>query len=333
MSGLFDLLGVVVMAILAGLAIWVSTACVRSAKHLPEMALASVVRQLPSERRDWGVAMVAELAHVRDQASRWLFALGGVRVALALLIRSRRRPGATGLGVRLAFLAGVAACVAVTLYAVVTQPGAVPVFSPAPGRSGAATVSFFLTMAVLGMVLASYLFAGLLLPRMWRLGGGPWWIGLATALLFTITLAMEPLTDYEYDDIGYALPATAVLFPAASALAAASGRSMAAGMQAAFWSGTLSALAFLPVSTLTTVHIIRTGMDPSLIDEYRRAYTADLASFQASVVSEHLAASVILLALLPAWALFLGLLGGAVGSALRGRFPLMPPSRENGSRP
>jgi hypothetical protein len=266
--------------------------------------------------------MLVELTQVRARVSRWRFAMGGARVALALSIRSwRSRPGGIGLGVRLAFLAGVAACVAVTVFAVVTQPGTMPVFPAPPGGPGGATGSSFVAPAVLGVLLAGYLFVGLLLPRIWKLDGGPWRIGAVTALLFTIALAMEPLTGSEYDDLGYALPASAVLFPAASALAAASGRSMAAGMQAAFWSGTLSALAFLPVSTLSTIHIVRAGTDPSLADEFLRGGTADLASFQAFTISEHLGAGVIMLALLPAWALLLGLLGGTVGRAIGGLLP------------
>lgn len=48
----------------------------------PGLLLASAVSRMPEERRDWGAAMMAELSQIHDPASRWWFALGGVRVAL-----------------------------------------------------------------------------------------------------------------------------------------------------------------------------------------------------------------------------------------------------------
>jgi hypothetical protein len=48
----------------------------------PGLALASAVRQLPEERRDWGAAMLAELGEIRRRRSRWWFALNCARVAL-----------------------------------------------------------------------------------------------------------------------------------------------------------------------------------------------------------------------------------------------------------
>lgn len=50
--------------------------------QLPERLLAWAVRQMPTERREWGAAMLAELASVRHPATRWQFALSCLRVAL-----------------------------------------------------------------------------------------------------------------------------------------------------------------------------------------------------------------------------------------------------------
>jgi hypothetical protein len=63
----------------------------------PGVVLASAVRQIPAERRDWGAAMLAELGEVHDRRSRWRFALSCARVALFLPCRAGLLPqGATG---------------------------------------------------------------------------------------------------------------------------------------------------------------------------------------------------------------------------------------------
>jgi hypothetical protein len=53
-----------------------------SAGDGPERLLAAAARLLPQERRDWGVAMLAELAQIQHPSTRWRFALGCMRVAL-----------------------------------------------------------------------------------------------------------------------------------------------------------------------------------------------------------------------------------------------------------
>lgn len=50
--------------------------------NLPERLLAWAARQMPTERREWGAAMLAELAQLRHPATRWQFALSCTRVAL-----------------------------------------------------------------------------------------------------------------------------------------------------------------------------------------------------------------------------------------------------------
>ncbi len=48
----------------------------------PARLLAAAVATLPDDRRDWGAAMTAELAQVRNRSSRWWFAAGCARVAI-----------------------------------------------------------------------------------------------------------------------------------------------------------------------------------------------------------------------------------------------------------
>lgn len=49
---------------------------------VPRLLLAAAVRRMPSERREWGEAMLAELAQLQHPYARWRFALGCARVAL-----------------------------------------------------------------------------------------------------------------------------------------------------------------------------------------------------------------------------------------------------------
>lgn len=60
---------------------WGRTRDRRSAMDGSELLLAAAVGGLPDERRDWGAAMMAELAQLRNPSSRWWFALGCAYVA------------------------------------------------------------------------------------------------------------------------------------------------------------------------------------------------------------------------------------------------------------
>jgi hypothetical protein len=48
----------------------------------PARAVAAAAAALPAGRREWGAAMVAELAHVPGRVARWRFAAGCLRAAL-----------------------------------------------------------------------------------------------------------------------------------------------------------------------------------------------------------------------------------------------------------
>ena len=56
----------------------------------PQQLLAAAVAVLPERRREWGRAMMAELAAVRGRSARWRFALSSVRATLWLPPASRR---------------------------------------------------------------------------------------------------------------------------------------------------------------------------------------------------------------------------------------------------
>jgi hypothetical protein len=63
-------------------ACWRQAGARLSALDGPAWLLAAAAATLPPDRRDWGAAMAAELAQVRDRAARWRFAAGCARAAV-----------------------------------------------------------------------------------------------------------------------------------------------------------------------------------------------------------------------------------------------------------
>jgi hypothetical protein len=63
---------------------WSRTGIRLAAMDPPGRLLAAAVATLPDHRREWGMAMHAELAEVRGRSARWRFALSSTRAALRL---------------------------------------------------------------------------------------------------------------------------------------------------------------------------------------------------------------------------------------------------------
>jgi hypothetical protein len=63
---------------------WWLTGIRMSAMDPPGRLLAAAVATLPDHRREWGMAMTAELAEVQGRSARWRFALSSARAALRL---------------------------------------------------------------------------------------------------------------------------------------------------------------------------------------------------------------------------------------------------------
>jgi hypothetical protein len=63
---------------------WSRTGSRLLAMDPPGRLLAAAVATLPDHRREWGMAMTAELAEVRGRSARWQFALSSARAALRL---------------------------------------------------------------------------------------------------------------------------------------------------------------------------------------------------------------------------------------------------------
>jgi hypothetical protein len=90
---------------------WRRAGAALSALDGPARLLAAAAATLPPDRREWGAAMVAELAQVRARAARWRFAAGCARVAV---LPPHTNRVAVGVAAALAAAAVAAAALAAT---------------------------------------------------------------------------------------------------------------------------------------------------------------------------------------------------------------------------
>lgn len=194
----------------------------------PALLLAAAAVTLPVDRRDWGAAMAAELAQVQDPAARWRFAAGCVRAAVC-------PPG----GNRAAVVAG-----ALTFAALAATGLATGAVLPA-GRVFA--------LSFVGLVGGLATLAVARSGRAGRVGPGPvvagvGLAGVAGCVGFTAWYVAEyPSTHQGHPPTISATlpPVTAVVLAvvlAGSAAAAAVGRSFRTGLWACAWATVLGGL-------------------------------------------------------------------------------------------
>ena len=88
----------------------------RLARRLALNILAAVARLAPASRRAWAAAMVAEAAHLDDDAESVSWSLGAIRVLMRCIVAERLHGRAIGAG-----LAGVCAALAVVLISVTVR--------------------------------------------------------------------------------------------------------------------------------------------------------------------------------------------------------------------
>jgi hypothetical protein len=259
----------------------------------PALLLAAASATLPADRRDWGTAMTAELAQVQDPAARWRFAAGCARAAvcppggnraavvagaltfaalaatglatgaalpagrvfalsfvglvgaLATLAAARSgRAGRVGPGPVVAGvgLAGVAGCVGFTAWYVAEYPLTHQGHPP--------TISATLppvTAVVLAVVLAGCLWLALRPPRWLLPDRHARRFGVGTALALVAGFALSSrlgLRGGEADAgvMSYLLFAAPLVVLAGSAAAAAAGRSFRTGLWACAWATVLGGL-------------------------------------------------------------------------------------------
>jgi hypothetical protein len=250
----------------------------------PALLLAAAAATLPADRHDWGAAMTAELAQVQGPASRWRFAAGCARAAV---LPPRDHRAAAGVAGALATAATAAAALAT-------------------GAALPAGRVFALTFVGLLGGLATLTLARSHRPR--RPRPGPVVTGLALAgiagcLGFTTWyLAGVDLADAGM--ISYLLFATPSVVLAGSVAAAVTGRSFRAGLWACAWATLLGVPLIIAAWLAEAPHWYR-RLGGLLLD-------ADSGVGMGANLGDATWWTLIVLVL---WALPLGVLGAAAGSA------------------
>ena len=269
---------------------------------VPARIVIAAARFLPRERREWGSAMLAELAHIDASHDRWLFALGCARAALA----TPALPDAGILrAIPITFLGGIVAAVATSVYVVQTWPHA------------AARISYD-TVVAFALGLTAYLWLGLRPPNALVSNGNAARRGVAAGFfLFALTAVGRSIIDrYSIlpdDDllIGlFMIPAVAGTILITAFRAARRERSFGAGVVASLWIGLVCSILAFNADLIATLfglnheaHVLgtmpkRAGISPD--------------AFLDIHIGDHLASSMDALKRLPIIGLVLGSLAAAV---------------------
>ncbi len=277
-------------------------------RDFPARIVAGAARLLPRDRREWGDAMEAELAQVREGPARWQFALGCARAALfAPHPRGNRTPGTT---VTATFLTGIAGCIATTAYVLTTWPHAA-----ADIPRGAS--SWF------AGCLAAYLWIALRPPRALVAHEGALRRGVAVGFALALVTAVgrsaiDAAVSPENDDVivGVFLTVTVVGTLATTAFAAArSERSFGAGLTASLWVGLVCSMLAFNADLVAILMGFNLEAHIRHVMPDHTAVTPD--AFLSKHIGGHLAASMEELRALPVLALIFGSIGAAIGRKVR----------------
>jgi len=344
------------------------TAPVRSTVDGPQLLLAVAVAMLPDGRREWGAGMSAELAQLNSPSSRWWFALGCARVALlppnsrrlpviavaatgvtttavvavavgralpavqtfavtfatligvfaTVAVGRGRRPGSTRPGpiTTTVMLAGIAGCIAIFAYVAVRYPPAVS--DPTHGFS-----------VLFAVVLTLYVWLALRPPRILTASRVGRRIGVATAVvIFGLGYALMAVNSYD-GQLFHLLAGLFIGIPGCAAAAAAIGGRRRDGVVAAVWMGLISGTLIFAVHTV--VPILGFQLDAAILDEgYPPGVRPDIGAWLTALLGREIGGGIFALLLLPGWALFAGLLTGALGAAAREGFDEPPHPRAAG---
>lgn len=318
----------------------------------PARIVAGAGRMLPAGRREWGRAMVAEVSAIEGRGRRWRFAVGAAGVALvppghrvrALAVGSATLVAVAGaavatdrmvpelrvfavvLGALLSVvLAGIALRwtrpgVATLVTAVVVAAGAVAtivtVVAVTWAHPAAASDPSHAFAVLYAVVLCAYLVLAAAAPRA---GARAVWWGLgAAAATSVVWLAMLP-SHGTIEGVGpYLWPVGGAGALIASVAAGADSRDLRAGARAALTTAIVSAPVFFTADVLRVLtlrqYVLTATHD---IAQYPHSGYPDVASF---VLSDTMAGGIIAgLVMYPLVLVCVGLLGGAIGSALRRR--------------
>jgi hypothetical protein len=316
----------------------------------PARVVAAAGRFLPASRREWGAAMAAELPTIDDRGRRWRFAAGvaavvvappGHRVralvvagatliaAVAATVTANRlvpqlRLLAAVLGALLTVvLAGVAlrwsrrgvaawvTAVVVGIGATATVATVVAVVRAHPSAASDPSHAFAILYA---LVLCVYIAVAATTPR--AAAGALWW-GLAGAVVcIVVWLALLP-SHATIEGLGlYLWPVGGAAALIASVAAGLGRGDLLAGARAALTTAIVSGPVFFTVDVIRVLTLRQYVLtSPYDIAQYPGSGFPDVASF---VLSDTLGGAIIAgLIMYPLVLAAVGLLGGAIGSALR----------------
>ncbi len=276
---------------------------------LPARLVAVAARVLHGDRRDWGEAMTAELAQLRDRPARWRFALG---CTWAALVAAPPDPnaGMPGVAISVTLVAGVAGCIAATAYVLSTWPHAA-------GNISTGASALFVAS------LASYLWIALRPPhalvahhRAAKRGAV---IGFALFIVAGIGRSLiDAFVPPDGDvTIGIFLTASVGGTLIITAFAATRAeRSFGAGVTASLWVGMVCSMLAFNADLLAI--LVGFNFDAHIrhsMPDYYTLVTPD--AFMSRHIGEHLTVSMEGLRTLPLLALIFGSIGAGIGRRWR----------------
>jgi hypothetical protein len=274
---------------------------------IPSWIVALATRILPTRRREWGVAMAAELAQLPEGWGRLRFALG------CLYAASSSSLATTGVAVRATLLVAIIGCIALTAYVFSQYPTA------GSDIDGFRMFRFVAALAVYSVIVVApprILTESATAVRTGGMAGVSMFVATSTAYWAVNALPSDYL---EAVFAAVLLTSFLVAFVICAATTAAAERSFRAGVVTAVWASAVCALlgfVFDLVMTLT----VNLGAHSRLM--LGGKFAADPAAFLVEHMGEHLASAMGTVAVLPLVAIVLGAIGAAIGSRwVRGRTP------------
>jgi hypothetical protein len=249
---------------------------------------------LPADRAAWGQAMRTELTYIEGPAARWRFALGGISAAVTARTvgRLRTQPGLVFV------LAGLLTGTGLIVTALVTYPSLRS--SPKIRPFLIVTIVVFAVYAALAVAAASDthaaarrarrsgLLTGAVLAPPWFVFAAGWWNLHGTPLILTVGIP--------------------VVTAAATTRAAGNPRT---GISTTVWAGLTAGIAVFIAFTIAGFATANGPYDASQLAEYAHSGNPSSAAYW---MGEDLAASLLLLMIIPCLTIALGSIGTVIAT-------------------
>jgi hypothetical protein len=168
-------------------------------------------------------------------------------------------------------------------------------------------------------MLTAYVWLALRPPRVLTASRVGRRIGVGTGVvMFGLGYALMAANSYD-GQIFYLIAGLFIGIPGCAVAAGAVGGRQRDGVEAAVWMGLVSGTLIFAVHTVVPMLGFQT--DAALLDEgYSPGVRPDIGVWLPTMLGREIGGDIFALLLLPGWALFVGLVAGAVGSAVREGF-------------